>query len=169
MSDNINYKFWNLVVVVQNDHILLIERNKQDFKGLTPPGGKVEFPETFMQSALRELKEETGLVALNLQQRGVSGFINSQKREQFIFIDYVCTSFEGELITNGPEGMCDWYHIHAIENLNIKADIKTRILELLKNNIYEYQMFWDESIQAVYEDKLDSDSFIELDHGNKKS
>ncbi|OFI49749.1 hypothetical protein BG261_10750 [Floricoccus tropicus] len=161
MTHTVNYKFWNLIVVLKDEKILLIERNKGDFGGLVPPGGKVEFPETFIDSAIRELKEESGLTAIDIQQHGLSGFINEEKKEQFIFVDYLCTSFSGDLIENGPEGKSAWYPISKIKDLDIKDDIKLRILELLKGNLYEYQMFWDETKNTVGSGFLKSSKYID--------
>ncbi|WP_053071991.1 NUDIX domain-containing protein [Ornithinibacillus contaminans] len=145
---NINYKFWNLIVIVKDNNILLINRNKGDFFGLVPPGGKIQFPETFEESAKREVLEETGLTLNNLQLEGLSGYINEKKGEQFIYIDYYSDDFSGVLKREGEEGECDWYPISEFENLDIHPDIKTRIRNILENNSYEYQIFWDEDTNS---------------------
>ena len=75
MAENI--KNWVNVCVVKNNKILLLNRQHDDFPGWIPPGGKVEFPESFFEAAIRELKEETGLTALNLKLKGISGFTNT--------------------------------------------------------------------------------------------
>jgi bifunctional NMN adenylyltransferase/nudix hydrolase len=50
-------------VVTCQSHVLLIQRGKAPGKGLwAVPGGFLELAETLHQSALRELREETGLV-----------------------------------------------------------------------------------------------------------
>lgn len=144
----VNYTFWNLVVVVKAQKILLINRNKGDFYGLIPPGGKVEFPETFQESAKREVFEETGLTLNNLQLEGLSGYINEIKGEQFIYVDFYSDDFTGNLIKNGDEGNCDWYPLSEFENLAIHPDIKTRVRQILENNSYEYQIFWDENTNS---------------------
>ncbi|KAF1302341.1 NUDIX domain-containing protein [Enterococcus sp. JM9B] len=154
MTEGIHFRFWNTVVVKKEQQVLLIERNKGDFSGFVPPGGKVEFPETFTDSAICELKEETGLVAKSITLKGVSGFINEIKREQFIFLDYLCTDFTGELIPNGAEGACQWFDIAEIPNLEIKSDIKKRLQLVLEGKNFEYQMFWNELTHTFESDKL---------------
>lgn len=55
---------YNLVMVldVEETHILTLLRTKNPYKGLyNLPGGKVESGESYLKSAYRELKEETGI------------------------------------------------------------------------------------------------------------
>lgn len=149
-----NYKFWNIVIIIKDDCILMIDRNKGDFGGYVPPGGKVEFPETFSDSAIREVKEETGLDVLSLDLYGISGYINEIKHEQYIYLDFLCTKFEGELLEVGPEGNLEWIPIESIEKIEITPHIKKRILNILKKKRYEYQVFWDENAHAAKGDYL---------------
>lgn len=100
--DNMTEKIknWVNICVLKNQEILLLNRQHDNFPGWIPPGGKVEFPESFFEAALRELKEETGLTALNLELKGISGFTNSIGNERFVFYDFLCTQFTGELSTS---------------------------------------------------------------------
>lgn len=150
----VSYKFWNLVILVKDNKILLINRNKGDFISLVPPGGKVEFPETFVESAKREVFEETGLTLNKVQLEGLSGFINELKGEQYVYIDYYSDDFTGDIIKDGAEGECRWYPLSEFESLNIQPDIKTRIRQILNNNFYELQILWDEKTNAPSGEKL---------------
>lgn len=150
---NIHYKFWNIVVIKKKDSILLIDRIKGDFSGFVPPGGKVDFPETFIDAVFREAYEETGLKLEKADFRGISGFINKDKKEQFVFLDYYCEHFSGEVKADGPEGKCAWYPIDELSNMNIKSDIRKRIEYILSGERYEYQMLWDEAKRQVRKTK----------------
>jgi 8-oxo-dGTP pyrophosphatase MutT (NUDIX family) len=54
-------------IIIRNDELLLIHRQKpgQDYYIL--PGGGVELDESFEEACIREVKEETGLDVLSLQ------------------------------------------------------------------------------------------------------
>lgn len=64
-----NYPIINIAqgCVFKGDQVLLIRRNEPDLKNLHMnlelPGGKVEEGETSEEAALREIEEETGVVA----------------------------------------------------------------------------------------------------------
>jgi ADP-ribose pyrophosphatase YjhB (NUDIX family) len=55
------------VVVFRGDDVLLVQRGKRPYDGFwSLPGGEIQWGETAADAARRELKEETGLLALKL-------------------------------------------------------------------------------------------------------
>lgn len=78
MEQSIHYKFWAVCLVQNGDYVLLLNRQHDHFKGFIPPGGKVEFPESFTDSAIREVKEETGLNVSNLVYKGLYEYVNPE-------------------------------------------------------------------------------------------
>lgn len=66
MFENAPYGYTNFLtvdsVVVQSGHVLLIQRGENPGRGLWAlPGGHLEVNERFLDGAIRELREETGL------------------------------------------------------------------------------------------------------------
>ena len=51
----------NMCMIYKDDEILVINRTKKDWPGISFPGGHVEENETLEESVIREMKEETGL------------------------------------------------------------------------------------------------------------
>lgn len=69
--------------------VLLIQRNNPPFQGYWAfPGGFVEMDETLEESAARELKEETGLNSVELEQFRAFGAVNRDPRGRTISVVY---------------------------------------------------------------------------------
>lgn len=77
---------WGNMCVKHNDMILWLHRQHDNFPGWVQPEGKVEPCESFFEAALWELKEEIDLTALNLQLKGISSFIQPDKKKRAMSI-----------------------------------------------------------------------------------
>ncbi len=62
--------FTNMCMVYDDDNILVLNRVKKDWPGLTFPGGHVEDGELFSESVKREMAEETGLIVSDVEYVG---------------------------------------------------------------------------------------------------
>ncbi len=83
--------------------MLLIRRKNDPYKGFYAfPGGFVEVGETVEQSALRELKEETGIAADNLRLIGVYSNPGRDPRHHTITIAYL-VSVRGQAPSAGDD------------------------------------------------------------------
>lgn len=140
---------WVNVCVKDGDYILLLDRQYDDFKGWIQPGGKVEFPESFFEAAKRELKEETGLTALNLQLKGISGFTNPTKSERYVYYDFLCTEFEGKVFKESPEGNPVWWHIDELCEIPMQEDIRDRLPLYWREGSFERIHYWDEENRCI--------------------
>ena len=70
-------------------------------------GGKLEPGETPEECAVREIREESGLVARNLILKGFLTFPGFSNDEDWYAFVFVVNDFEGELI-DSPEGVLQW-------------------------------------------------------------
>lgn len=152
--DNMTEKIknWVNICVLKNQEILLLNRQHDNFPGWIPPGGKVEFPESFFEAALRELKEETGLTALNLELKGISGFTNPIGNERFVFYDFLCTQFTGELSTS-HEGEPKWWNLKDIDKIPMQDEIRKRLPLYLRKGSFESINYWDDNKKCISENK----------------
>ena len=75
----------NMVMIQdkQTGKVLVQERVKS-WKGLSFPGGHVEDNESIVDSAVREVKEETGLDVCNLKSCGVIHWLNKKTLDRFM-------------------------------------------------------------------------------------
>src|ERR1700684_1393901 len=78
------------VIFDERDRLLLIGRRNEPFKGQYAfPGGFVDIGETTECAALRELKEETGIVAAGLRLIGVYSDPKRDPRHHTISVAYL--------------------------------------------------------------------------------
>ena len=90
----------NMVMIQDNKtgKVLVQDRIKK-WKGLSFPGGHIEEGESFVDSAIREIKEETGLDIANLKSCGVIHWCNNTTSDRYIEFLYKTTDFSGELLS----------------------------------------------------------------------
>lgn len=143
MSNEINYKFWTVCLIQENDKVLLLDRKHDSFKGFIPPGGKVEFPESFVEGAIREVKEETGLKVSNLVYKGLYEYVNPEKNDRYIILNYITKDFKGQLLQQSPEGNPIWVDIKDVKNLPMQKSIHRRFPLFFDEGTFEIQVEWD--------------------------
>lgn len=129
-----------LIYIEQNHKYLMLYRNKKEkdinklkWIGI---GGHIEKNETPLEAVFRETKEETGLVLLNAQKRGVIHFRSGNTYE--IMHLFTSCSFKGKLI-ECDEGELHWIDISMLENLPMWEGDKI-FLDLLKEGITDFEL-----------------------------
>lgn len=89
--------FTNMCMVYDGDHILVMNRVKKDWPGLTFPGGHVEDMELFSESVIREMHEETGLVVSNIEYVGQIVWPLPDKGINDVALLYRTNTFSGKV------------------------------------------------------------------------
>ena len=102
-----------LLYVVEDARILLIHKHRGLGKGkINAPGGKLEAGESFQQAAIRETKEEVGIIPRQVEKIGELWFSMSDV-DDILTVVYRAESFEGKLIAT-PEATPFWISIHDL-------------------------------------------------------
>ncbi len=118
---------------------VLVQERIKTCKGLSFPGGHVDKGESFIGSAIREIKEETGLDIKKLKSCGVVHWSNNKTFDRYIVFLYKTADFEGELITEMGEGKNYWISINEV-----KAQLTT-------NGFHNYlPMFFEEGFNEAF-------------------
>lgn len=143
MEQSINYKIWTVCMIQNGDKVLLLDRQHDSFKGFLPPGGKVQFPESIVECAIREVKEETGLEVSNLIYKGLYEYVNPSTRDRYMIFNYLTKDFKGELIERGPEGRAVWCTIDEAGELPMQASIRRRFPLFFQDGTFEIQVEWN--------------------------
>jgi len=127
-----NVVLTNMVMIYDNDKILVIDRVKKTWPGITFPGGHVEKGESFVESAIREVYEETGLTVSNLQICGIKQWTEPDDSHRYIVIFYKTNTYSGEIVSS-DEGKAFWIKREELKNYKI-ADGFNGMLEVFEND-----------------------------------
>lgn len=122
--------------------ILVLERLKQDWPGLTFPGGKVDARESFTEAAIREVREETGLSVKNLQLCGLKQW---KSHERYIVIFFKTNDFTGEL-TSSPEGPVFWIERHELDNYQLAEDFADMVRIFESDSLQEFFYYQEDGL-----------------------
>ncbi len=130
MRKNEKAVFMNLCMICDGDgNVLVQDRTKPDWPGITFPGGHVERGESLTDSAIREVYEETGLTVSELQLCGVEDWVDKGVRN-VIFL-YKTKKFSGNLVSS-DEGEVFWLPLDKLPDVKLSNAMKNK-LELFAN------------------------------------
>lgn len=108
------------------EEVLVIERTGE-WSGITFPGGHVEKAESMTQSAIREIKEETGLSIKKIRLKSIIDWYNVANSERFFVFCYICDDFEGELKSNEREGKVFFTALKDLEKMKLCSGFKEQL------------------------------------------
>ncbi len=99
--------------------ILLIERGRDPYSGSWAlPGGFVEMNETLIESAYRELAEETHITELELQQFKTYGNLGRDPRGRTISVVYIGVLRSLQQAKAGDDAAkAQWFHLDTLPDL----------------------------------------------------
>ena len=147
--------------------IMLIKRDISPFQGeWAIPGGFVRMDETLEQAALRELREETGIHDVFLEQLYTFGDLERDPRDRTITVSYyaLINLVEQEIQAATDASEANWFRISEIPKLAFDHDriLQTAIARLRSKIRYEPigfellpQKFTLTQLQRLYETVLD--------------
>lgn len=128
-------EFTNMCMISDDDKVVVIERKGPSWPGFTFPGGHVNFGESFTESVIREVKEETGLDIYNPQLCGVKDWFEAGRR--YVVFLYKTNKFSGQL-QSSDEGEVSWVKFSELEQLTLANEMYP-MLELFTNdNLSEF-------------------------------
>lgn len=137
----------NICLIYDEDKILVQLRNKNTWPGLTFPGGHVEKDESFVESTIREIKEETGLDISNLVLCGITQW-TPMMNVRYITLMYKTNCFSGEL-KSSSEGKVFWIKRNELEQYELSQDLKEMLMVMENDSLSEFFSLMDEDGQEI--------------------
>jgi len=130
---------WNLVtgpvIAVKKDNKFLLLQRAEDetYPGLWEfPAGGLEFFENLEDAALRELKEESGLIAEHAKYLGYHERIDNKLKKHVVAHDFLVTDFKGKIKLSHEHQDFKWVTIEEIKKMKVGKEIGDDTINLLK-------------------------------------
>ena len=99
--------FTNMCMVTDgNGRVLVQDRADRNWPGMVFPGGHVEYGESFTESVIREVWEETGIRVENPKLCGIKQFY-TREDARYVVLFFKADRFSGEL-KSSAEGEALW-------------------------------------------------------------
>lgn len=125
------------MVMIQNPRtkeVVVQERSKY-WCGIAFPGGHIENGESFFDSAVREVFEETGLTVKNLRLCGTVHWHNTENNDKYIVFFYKTDEYTGKLIPETDEGRVFFTPLDSLKTMPLAPNFE-KYLTIFTNDSY---------------------------------
>lgn len=129
--------FTNMCMVTDGSgNVLVQDRLNPDWPGITFPGGHVEPDESFTQSVIREVFEETGLTVENPVLCGTKQF-QTKTGARYVVFFYKATKYHGTL-RSSDEGKVFWLPRNELADQILAPDMMEMVQVMESDNLSEF-------------------------------
>ena len=133
----------NMVMIEdENGKILVEDKVDPHWKGISFPGGHLLPDESIVHSAIREVKEETGLDIKDLKLVGVNNNVSPNFNRYLVFL-FKTKTFSGEL-KSSEEGKVFWVETKNLKNYKLTPEFSDLIEIFYNDSINENYAVWDD-------------------------
>ncbi len=138
------------MVYDDNGNILVQNKKSKVWGGITFPGGHIKKKESFVESVIREVKEETGLDIKSPIICGIKQF-ELEKNIRYIVVFYKTNKFSGTL-KSSKEGEVFWVKAKDLLNYPLARDFDDMFKIFTDDSLQEFQWAFEngEWIKKIY-------------------
>lgn len=133
--------FTNMCMITDGDRVLVQDRKNSDWPGVTFPGGHVEPGESFVESVIREVWEETGLTIQNPVLCGTKQFQTKENARYVVFF-FRADQFTGQLRAS-DEGEVFWVPRCELGNHPLAPDMMNMVQVMESDELSEFYYYKD--------------------------
>lgn len=135
--------FTNLCMIYDDaGNILVQDRKNPDWPGVSFPGGHVEPGESFVDSVIREVKEETGLNIDTPILCGTKQF-QTENDERYVVLFYKTNLFSGRL-RSSEEGKVFWIPRSTLEEYPLSVDFEDMVRIFESSDLSEFYYYQED-------------------------
>ncbi len=114
-------------IIIEDDRVVLVKREHPPIQGQwSIPGGVLEVGELVREAAIREAREETGLIVEPGELLGVFDRVlrDAEKRVQYhyVLIDFLCRPVGGEFLAASDAAEVRWFARQELPALHLAED-----------------------------------------------
>ena len=134
--------FTNLCMISDGrGNVLVQDRHADDWPGVTFPGGHVAPGESFTQSVIREVQEETGLTIQHPRLCGIKQF-QTDANQRYVVLFYRAEQYSGTL-TSSDEGEVFWVRRSELGRYRLPVDFEDILKVFESDQLSEFYYYRD--------------------------
>ena len=138
MSRTENVTLTNMCMIKNKDQVLVLDRNDPVWPELTFPAAHVAAHESFHDSVVREVKEETGLTISHPQLVGVKQFYDHNDERYLVFF-YIAEQFSGT-VKESDEGKLTWMSAKELKKQKLAYNFDHDLPVFFEQTISEHML-----------------------------
>ena len=116
--------------------------------GIAFPGGHAEPGEAIYDSAVREVKEETGLDVSHLTPCGMMYWFNNQTEDKYFIYFYKTTDYSGTLVGETEEGAVFWVDLEELDGMDLAPNFREYLPVFLGEGYREAYCSWNDEMEV---------------------